>query len=332
MPAFNSQNWINTNLTDKSIKKMLLSPLTAEEISSKKEVIAVGGTLTGDLIIKDFPQLEEIGLREHELTSLTIVNCPLLKHINVRNNKLANLDISKVKEGGKLNDNEISEIIAGDNELITLDLTPCQKIKELIIPGNLKLTKIKNLNFGSVSFINLDGSPQVSLASEYEELKKENDSLYEIIREIDKAGQERPFVITEPISDPKQSELAIRRLLRDAELKLRKYFESKDEKTAKENDPILWLAFETTPILRRPTQRILKWIIETQGSGKYGELVYIWNGGKEEEISKMSPKELINTPYNPTYDFHGDLDKLMNYLDYLGIKQKIQQQVQQQQA
>ncbi|CAI2193819.1 8678_t:CDS:2, partial [Funneliformis geosporum] len=65
--------------------------------SVKKETIAVAGTLTGDLIVENYVQLEELDLSEHELTSLTIINCPELRKINARNNQITQLDINRTK-------------------------------------------------------------------------------------------------------------------------------------------------------------------------------------------------------------------------------------------
>lgn len=61
----NAQEYINKNLTNKDIKKI-------DESFSKDKI-------TGELIIQDYPNLEEIILPNHELTSLTVVNYPYLK-------------------------------------------------------------------------------------------------------------------------------------------------------------------------------------------------------------------------------------------------------------
>jgi len=116
--------------------------------------------------------LEEIILPNQELTLLTVLNCPNLKEINVRNNQLTKLE---------LNAPELQEIIAGQNELSTLDLSNCQKIKKLIIPDNPSLTEIKGLNLATINSINI-ANTQISLFEENEELKTENKRLYQALR------------------------------------------------------------------------------------------------------------------------------------------------------
>ncbi|CAG8771861.1 9074_t:CDS:2, partial [Ambispora leptoticha] len=76
--------------------------------------------LTGELIISDYPNLEEINLSNHGLTSLIINNCPNLNSLNVRNNQLTKLELDAP---------DLEEIIAGQNELTTLDLR--EEIAEL---------------------------------------------------------------------------------------------------------------------------------------------------------------------------------------------------------
>src|SRR5438552_1153219 len=112
MTNFNAQEYFDQNLTAKDIKKI--------------DCGFTGDKITGEMIIQDYPNLEEINLKNHELTTLTIINCPQLKKINVRNNQLTKLEFNQTPE--------ISEIIAGKNELTTLNLTNCPKLKELIIP------------------------------------------------------------------------------------------------------------------------------------------------------------------------------------------------------
>src|SRR2546429_4778642 len=99
MATFNAQEYFDKNLTAKDIKKI--------------DSGFTGDKMTGELIIQDYPNLEEITLSNHELTSLTVINCPNLKEVNVRHNQLTKLEIS--------GDNKIEQIIAGNNELTTLD-------------------------------------------------------------------------------------------------------------------------------------------------------------------------------------------------------------------
>ena len=160
--------------------------------------------LTGDLIIQDYPNLEEIYLPNHELTSLTVINCPNLKKINVRNNLVSKLEIQGT--------NQIAELIAGQNQLESLNLANCPKISRLIVPDNPLLSKLENLNLVTIKDINV-ANTLVNLAEENEKLKAENKNLYEIIKTVDEGGYQKKLVIVEPIQTTKQAEEAIQRHL-----------------------------------------------------------------------------------------------------------------------
>src|SRR5205085_12196549 len=103
--TINAQEYNNKNLTDKTIKKIILDSYYSDTKG-----------LAGDLTIQDYPQLEEINLSNQELTSLTILNCPNLKQINVRQNQLTKLELESP---------ELTELIAGKNELTVLNLANC---------------------------------------------------------------------------------------------------------------------------------------------------------------------------------------------------------------
>src|SRR5207249_1358827 len=118
--------------------------------------------LTGELVIENYPNLEEISLPNHQLTSLTIINCPNLKQINIRNNQLTNLEIQ--------GENQINEIIAGQNQLENLNLTNCLKLTRLIVCDNPLLSKLEGLNLSNVKDINITNT-LINLAQDYEELK-----------------------------------------------------------------------------------------------------------------------------------------------------------------
>jgi hypothetical protein len=307
---FKAQEWINKNLADKNIRRIRLSPLTAEEVSWKKDVIAVGGNLTGDLRIEDYLECEEIGLKNHKLTSLVIVNCPKLEHLNVRNNQLTNLDLEKVRvsKDNKRLENDLFEIILGENNLISLNLVTCQKVRELIISDNSALSKIEKLNLFSLKNINLTNT-LVSLSQDADKLRKENESLYEIIRQIDEAGQGRRLVLTEEIRSSLQTNEAIKRLLERTELSWREYFENEDDPEIAKKKPLLGLSFQH-PDRMYQAKKILIWIIEAEVDGNYSELLKKWNAGDT---------------YNKKYDYDGSLYTLMSYIrvrDFIGKNEK----------
>src|SRR5436309_1043933 len=122
MNNFNAQEYFDQNYSDKDIEKI--------------DEGFTGDKMTGELTIRDYPNLEEISLPNHQLTSLTIANCPNLKGINVRGNRLSKLEINRTKIDAENNPitNEIKEVIAGVNELTALDLTNCDKLEKLFLP------------------------------------------------------------------------------------------------------------------------------------------------------------------------------------------------------
>jgi len=189
------------NLTGKEVEEIKLSPLLFSSENSEEI------KLIGELVIQDYPNLEELDLKNHELTSLTITNCPNLKQVNVRNNQLTKLEISA---------QNLSEIIAGKNELITLNLTNCPKISRLIIPDNPLLDKLEGLNLANIKDININNT-LVNLGEEYEELKQEKEELLRIIKTTKEAAEEKELVLTETIQTSIQAEEAIQRLLKKTE-------------------------------------------------------------------------------------------------------------------
>ena len=263
--------------------------------------------LSGELIIQDYPNLQEINLPNQELTSLIVINCPKLQIIKVRNNQLTRLELgrAKIDAESKPTANEIKELIVGGNELSSLNLTNCQNISKLMVADNAYLTKLENLNWTTLKNINV-ANTLVNLATDQEELRQENQSLYQALRRWNEAGIERKLVLTEAIQTPKQAEEAILRLLKKTEQKWREYFEGSEEQQ-KENS-LLHLSF-AKPELRWKGKQILTWIIAAQVDGDYQDLVNKWNGGQD---------------YNSAYDFDGSLDMLMQYLRVYNYQQKVE--------
>jgi Leucine-rich repeat (LRR) protein len=104
-----------------------------------------------------------------------------LKEINVRNNQLTKLELDTPK---------LTELIAGQNELTTLDLTNCQKIEKLMVFGNSTLTEIKGLNLAVIKNINIAGT-FVDLSTDYEELKTEKEELLKSVKTLKEAAEEK---------------------------------------------------------------------------------------------------------------------------------------------
>ena len=271
----NAQEYLEKNWTDKSVKKISYA-------SEPK--------LTGDLIIQDYPNLEEIILPTQELTSLTVLNCPNLKEINVRHNNLTKLELDSPN---------LEEIIAGQNELTSLDLTPCQKIKKLIIPDNPGLTEIKGLNLATINNINI-ANTQISLSEEFEELKAKNKRLYQALNKANEARIEKELKWVEPIQTPKRAEEAIQRLLSKTEQRWRDHFEGR------KIDELLETRLNS-PKKREKAKQILIWMVETQTSRDYEGLADKWSEGKEWLTSQ-------GEEYNTTHDYDCTLNALVNHL------------------
>ena len=280
MTDFKAQEWVDKTITDKAIKKILLSPLEPSKVW-KEDVIAVGGTLTGDLKIEGYSSLEEIGVKNHKLNSLTIINCPNLKHINIRNNALTKLEVQ--------GNNQLKELIASYNNLTSLDLTNCQQVEELLVSYNSSLRELKKLNQSSLKSVNIIET-KIDLTKEEKELAQKNEYLLSVIKGVNEMGKEHELVLAEPIITPKQNEEAIHRLLTKTRNSWLDYIESKEpvEILAKKH-PLLHLSFQF-PNLKEKAKRILVWISGViKKNYKYEDLLREWNGDDEN--------------YSPLYDF-----------------------------
>jgi len=277
MTTFNAQEYLEKNLADKSLKK-----LTFTDLEQK---------LSGDLIIQDYSQLEEIYLPKQELTSLEIINCPILKRINVRNNQLTKLEIDRSKIGteNQPNPNEISELIAGGNELTALDLSFCPKISKLIIPDNPLLNEIKGLNLVALNNINI-ANTSVSLNENYEKLRLDKENLLKVIKTLKEGAEEKELVLTEVIQTTEQTEEAIQRHLKKTKKEWRGYFAHPENA----------LPSFQIPESRRKAKEILILISNAITTKNYQELVDKWNDGQD---------------YNAELDFDcSSLDRLIQLL------------------
>jgi len=225
-----------------------------KEVDKQSKIISFTQTkIEGEMIIQDYPNLEEISLPNHELTSLTIINCPNLKAINLRNNQLTKLEIAG---------ENITELIASQNQLETLNLTNCPKISRLIIPDNPLLSKLENLNLANIKDINTINT-LVNLAEDYEELKLEKAELLRIIKTLKEGAEEKGLVLTETIQNSIQAEEAIQRLLKKEIEELRYYLDNPEQA----------LPSFQLPETRRRIQEILLAIIQAKISGNYQALI-----------------------------------------------------------
>ncbi|KLL04609.1 MAG: hypothetical protein MRERV_16c014 [Mycoplasmataceae bacterium RV_VA103A] len=281
-----AQEYLEKNWSDKNITQINLS---SDQIE-----------LTGDLIVEDYPLLKKIELKNHQLNSLTVINCPNLQHVNVRDNGLTILDLSKVKVDmdKKGVENEVKEIIASQNNLTILDLTNCQQVQELLVADNADLKELKNLNQTFLKNFNLINT-QTDLDKEKQTLKQKNDYLFDIIKGVNEMGKDRGLALSDLIVSPEQNEEAIKRLLIKTRNSWVEYLESKDPDIGKKK-PLLHLSFQF-PHLRRKAQEILIYISGViVGNYTYDELLKEWNGESED--------------YQPIYDFDLALFSFINHV------------------
>jgi Leucine-rich repeat (LRR) protein len=102
-----------------------------EKYPNKEEVREINGyrkEITDELIIADFPQVEEISVGNNQLTQLHLKNCPQLIELYCGNSKLTELTITNCPN--------LQKIYAPDNQLTNLDLSNNQKLKILRISNN----------------------------------------------------------------------------------------------------------------------------------------------------------------------------------------------------
>ncbi|CAG8471932.1 33642_t:CDS:2, partial [Gigaspora margarita] len=95
-------------------------------------------------------------------------------------------------------DNQIKEIIAGGNELSSLDLTNCANLTKLMVADNVYLNEIKGLNLATITNLNITNT-SVNLAQDYEELKAEKERLLGVIENLKEGGEEGKLMLTEAI-------------------------------------------------------------------------------------------------------------------------------------
>nr|CAG8439307.1 2925_t:CDS:2 [Entrophospora candida] len=117
-----------------------------------------------DLEIKGYKNTERINLTNHSLDSLTIVDCPKLKKIDIENCQIPIVDISKMEldaSGGKPVPNKLTNFTANNNaKLNNVNLENCKKLQELHINrcGEIKELKGTKDFADSLNIINFEGT------------------------------------------------------------------------------------------------------------------------------------------------------------------------------
>ncbi|CAG8456386.1 1436_t:CDS:2 [Paraglomus occultum] len=143
MVQIEAQAFINANFDKKNAKT-----ITNKELVNKlATTLASPGGLKGKL----------------ELKELTIINCPKLKKINVKENKLTKLDITKAKTVGNQDDGDPAPatnlnnlVITGNSDLEEFSVENCPDLKSVLAAGCPKLKKVPGLDkakkLGNASF------------------------------------------------------------------------------------------------------------------------------------------------------------------------------------
>jgi hypothetical protein len=124
-----AQEWLNWKYPNK------------EEVKVIELEKGLGGEkIYGELIITDFPKLEEIGVIYSELTKLQIINCPQLTGLYCWVNNLTELTITNCPN--------LQRIIASGNQLTNLDLSNNQQLEKLDVGSDIRGNNFtSNLDF-----------------------------------------------------------------------------------------------------------------------------------------------------------------------------------------
>lgn len=213
----------------------------------------------------------------------------------MRNNQLTKLEISG---------ENITELIAGQNHLESLNLASCPKIKRLIVCDNSLLGELGGLNLAGVKEINVSNT-LVNLAQENEELKAAKEEALKAIKTLKEAAEEKEFVLTEAIQTPKQAEEAILRHLKKTGEKWLSHLKNGD-------NPVLSIRLNSLE-RKKHFKDVLKEISETQTHHNYQQLAQKWS--KINDYQELVRKWKDDEDYGIEYDFDGSLDSFIKLLE-----------------
>ncbi|CAG8465027.1 10478_t:CDS:2 [Gigaspora margarita] len=159
----NAQNYIDTNCPKNTTTKIIQE---TPAVNTEIEIDPAATKLEGDLILKDYPNLEEFDVSEHALTSLTVINCPKLRVIDASNNYEGNdttkktfkkIELEKIGAGNKL-----EELSCGDSKITEISFANLSELQELNCPNTPTLDRFKHLNQASkIRRINVTGSAPI---------------------------------------------------------------------------------------------------------------------------------------------------------------------------
>ncbi|KLL02380.1 MAG: hypothetical protein MRERC_2c120 [Mycoplasmataceae bacterium RC_NB112A] len=149
--------------------------------------------LTGDLVIKDYPNLELISLQDMKINKLVIEGCPNVEEIEVYGNELTEIV-------GLENLSKLRKIACGNNQINKLDVNENKKLAKLLVFDNptfpiiglqnLSLTEFKGDRNNKIDLIRITKEELEEAAKELgiDEKKLENKSKEEIKRLIQEEG------------------------------------------------------------------------------------------------------------------------------------------------
>jgi hypothetical protein len=142
---------------------------------------AYGEKLDGNLLVRNFPKSERIFLANSKgIKQLTIRNCPQIKEIDVYDNQISKLDISKLVN--------LEILHCGKNKLTKLNISQNKKLKKLIcfnnplgsIEGADEVEGLRQINSSLGIIDNLNKFHQEAM----KKLEKEKDNIQHELREM----------------------------------------------------------------------------------------------------------------------------------------------------
>ncbi|CAG8461067.1 12247_t:CDS:2 [Ambispora leptoticha] len=160
-------------MADKQAQTYIDNPAVFAKSVTKIEVDHSLNNLIGDLIIKDFPNLTDVILRNHGLTSVTVESCPNLSNINVSNNRnLVSFNLEKTtiingeNAGNKVKVVKISGY-SGKPSFEEINLKNCTSLEGLFVNDLGKIRTIKGVkDFDNpIREINMGGSEGFNLTT-----------------------------------------------------------------------------------------------------------------------------------------------------------------------
>jgi len=101
---------------------------------------AYGEELEGNLVIRDFPNLQKVSFSNNKkITSLKVSNCPQVEEIDIYGNEISRLEINELTN--------LKNLICSSNQLKKIDVVQNKNLKTLVCFNNTleKLDRLENI-------------------------------------------------------------------------------------------------------------------------------------------------------------------------------------------